>query len=173
MFFGKIAVRPLGGCVNRLAEERDAARHRTHVDDVARAALPHPREHGLGAADYTPVVRLEDDLRRFHVDILDGGIPRDPRVVDQRIEMPGLREHRLDAPSHARAVGDVELHELDLAAGLLGPGQQLLGLAGVAHGGKDAVPCCGETQRRRATNPRVGAGDQDVGHEALPSASTS
>ena len=83
---------------------RELAHHRADVDDLAAAALDHPRrdrpsdEEGARQVDVEhapPLVELELDERAAE---------RDPRVVDEDVD----RAERLHGPSNGSLVRDVE-----------------------------------------------------------------
>ena len=92
----------------------------------------------------------------------------DAGVVDEHVDLAGLRQHVLDARFDRRVVADVQFHGLDaeLAQGL--GGLAVLALR-AAHRGVDSVAGAVQGLRRVTAEAAASAGDQDcLGHTRSP-----
>jgi hypothetical protein len=153
--------RELARAVDAEEGERHAAENRADVDDQAVAPLAHGWEHGAADTQKPDHVRVEDGLR-----LLGGkgfgyaGRP-DAGVVDQHVDLAGLRQYLLDARRDRRVVADVQLHDLDVELPQGRGGLAVLTFQ-TAHRRPDGV--AGVVQRLRRVTPEAAAcaGDQMV-----------
>ena len=164
---GQPLERPLRRDVRRLRQRGDPAGDRGDVDDGPRAPLAHPREHLLQAAHRAAQVdvhQLEVQRRRA---LLGHGVAADAGVVHQHVDAAGLGEHLGETGAHRLVVGDVQLDELDLHAGLGGHRLQLGGALDAAHRAVDHVALPGEVDGGGPADPAVGSGDDDDAHVGM------
>ena len=162
--------RPLRRDVRRLGERGDAAGDRGDVDDGAAAALAHARQHLLQASNGAAQVDVHHVEVRRRRALLGDRVATDAGVVDQHVDdAVGLAEDLREAVAHRLVVGDVELDEVDLDAGLARHRLQLAGLVDAANGAVDGVALLREVDGGGATDAAVGAGDDGDGHAVMVS----
>ena len=141
--------RVLRGRVRPVQRQRDEAGDRRDVHDPPAGAAQR-RQAGLDHGELRDRVDLELAAQLVERHVLERARDRDPGVVDEPVE-----------PLSSRSAADVVRVRDVERTGWPSPSPSRR----VAHAGVDGHAALGEQQRRRATDPGRGAGDQH-GHES-------
>ena len=142
-------------------------RNGTDVDHVSGLLFPHGGQDGLGAADDAPEVGFEDDLGFFDIDVLDGGVHSDSRIVDQDIDGPGLRQDAPDGLTDRGVTVDIDFDGVDRGVLLGGALQESIGFVEISHSGEDLEALGRQMYSRGSSDPGVGACDEYTRHAGL------
>src|SRR5262245_58595500 len=121
----------LGGRIVGLPERALGAVHGRDVDDAAPAAIDHAVDDLLGHVEHRIEVRANDGVPVRLGHLLERGVARDPRIVDENIDRADLLGDPANACLARFEVGDVDRIGVELEAGGLVLGEPVLDL-GVA-----------------------------------------
>jgi hypothetical protein len=132
----------LGGRVEALEGQRQAAAERAHVDDQARALPPQGGQRGPTHPVHTEDVRVEQRLRLLGQRVLHRAGHPHTCVVDHHVESALAGEHEIHPRAHRVVVADVHWNHTRSVARL-----SRIGDLGVPAGSIHAVPVQGQVLR--------------------------
>ena len=153
----------LGHAVRSAGPGRDPPRHRRYVDDPAVPPRFHVNDHGVRDAHYALDVHLEDLVPVVPgelVPLLPAAGADYPRVVDEDVDAPELRDDRVDGRVDRLLAGHVDTHAERPATRARYRGRRLLCLA-LVDVARDHVGAAARKRRGYApSDASSAAGDQ-------------